>query len=418
MNVTCTRKPSTVGRRSFTAGSRAARGGLTLVEIIIAITLSAMLITSAVTVFSVMGEGIGEAQATLETADRLRSAAAQLERDLCGITVDMIPPVMHGGYFELVEGPETTPASGAIATGAAGADSTVGDVDDFIMFTTQNYTVPFVGRVNGRTVTSNVAEVVWFLRGTNLYRRVLLVKPSLSDVRNLGATGYYLNNDVSVHVSGGGGLEANSLDDLTRRENRFAHDATAYPFSANWGTARLPTLGDSGNFTVGQTGGATTVNYPLDFWKQPFQENTNPTDGNSDRAREDIILTNVLMFDIKVWDPAANGGAGAFVDLGSGNGVFKSANIDPRSQLGGPPYVYDTWCLGYESDGISQNPNFSENGADGFDNDSMNGADDPGEWETSPPFPYPLRGIQIRIRTFEPSSLSIQEVTVGADFVQ
>ena len=412
MNAAFAKKLGAAPRQSLRARRRVARSGLTLVEIIIAVTLSALLVTSAVQVFSMLGEGINEAQSALEGADRLRSAAAQLERDLGGITADMIPPVSHGGYFELIEGNADPGTLSKRESG--GADSTVGDVDDILMFTTQNYTVPFVGRVGNRVVTSNTAEVAWFLRGTNLYRRVLLVKPSLNSVDGAAASSYYLTSDISANASGGA-VRANSLDDLMRRENRFGHDASAYPFLAYWGDARLPTLGDSASHTVGQVdaGSMTVPTYPIDFWVQPFQEAGNPTDGNSVRAREDIILTNVLMFDVKVWDPSLND----YVDLGQAGSLFDALRIDPRSGLTAAPYTYDTWCKGYESDGIQQGSG-TEEGADGFDNDGQNGADDPGEWETSPPFPVPLRGIQIRLRVFEKSSLAVQEITVNADFVK
>jgi hypothetical protein len=40
-----------------------------------------------------------------------------------------------------------------------------------------------------------------------------------------------------------------------------------------------------------------------------------------------------------------------------------------------------------------------------------------GERETMPPYPVPLRGIQVKIRTFEPDSRQIREVTVVQDFL-
>ena len=36
---------------------------------------------------------------------------------------------------------------------------------------------------------------------------------------------------------------------------------------------------------------------------------------------------------------------------------------------------------------------------------------------TSPPYPYPLRGIQVKIRVFEPDSRQVREVTVVQDFL-
>ena len=35
----------------------------------------------------------------------------------------------------------------------------------------------------------------------------------------------------------------------------------------------------------------------------------------------------------------------------------------------------------------------------------------------SPPYPAPLRGIQVKIRVFEPDSRQIREVTVVQDFL-
>jgi hypothetical protein len=44
--------------------------------------------------------------------------------------------------------------------------------------------------------------------------------------------------------------------------------------------------------------------------------------------------------------------------------------------------------------------------------------DDPGERETSPPYPVPLRGIQVQIRLYEPATRQVRQATVGADFIQ
>ena len=57
-------------------------------------------------------------------------------------------------------------------------DTTVGDFDDILMFTTRSSGRPFVGKFNGSgTIQSDVAEVAWFVRGRTLHRRVLLVAP-------------------------------------------------------------------------------------------------------------------------------------------------------------------------------------------------------------------------------------------------
>ena len=88
--------------------------------------------------------------------------------------------------------------------------------------------------------------------------------------------------------------------------------------------------------------------------------------------------------------------------------------------------VYDTYSLHYEYDGINQTntsatyADLGTNGAD--DNDAItgtaiNGAHDPGEVETCPPYPVPLRGIQVKIRTMDPDSGQVREMTVVQEFL-
>ncbi len=56
-------------------------------------------------------------------------------------------------------------------------------------------------------------------------------------------------------------------------------------------------------------------------------------------------------------------------------------------------------------------------GVNGFDDNGINGVDDADELRTSPPYPVPLRGIQVKIRVFEPDSRQVREVTVVQDFL-
>ncbi|WP_442485224.1 PulJ/GspJ family protein [Aeoliella sp. SH292] len=107
--------------------------------------------------------------------------------------------------------------------------------------------------------------------------------------------------------------------------------------------------------------------------------------------------------------------------------------------------VYDTWNFGYENDGVNQdldevvnggwrffgngNPTGTpliDEGTDGFDSFGdypagqgllLYGPDDPGERETSPPYPVPLRAVQVKLRAYEPDSRQMREVTVRQHFV-
>ena len=107
----------------------------------------------------------------------------------------------------------------------------------------------------------------------------------------------------------------------------------------------------------------------------------------------------------------------------------------PKSFLigtGSTSRLYDTWSLSYESDGLDQDSvNGADQGTNGLD-DNGNGQfdespyqnwtnlvdlSDPGEAETIPPYPFPLRGVEVRIRCYEPSSRQVRQVTVRHTFV-
>jgi hypothetical protein len=180
----------------------------------------------------------------------------------------------------------------------------------------------------------------------------------------------------------------------------------------------------------------------IDYWKQPFQypwvnssgvKISDSTTGSLNtyvnpsltspppippRAPEDVILTDVIGFDVKVLDP----GVGDYVDLGY-NPSLTGTYATPFSGIGNTqsgidpsvtPYsrVYDTWSQTYE--------NFN-----GFDNNSAasgtpivdasgNGVSG---YSYPPPYPVPLRGIKVTIRVFEPASRQIREVSVVQDFL-
>jgi hypothetical protein len=169
------------------------------------------------------------------------------------------------------------------------------------------------------------------------------------------------------------------------------------------------------------------------------------------RANDDVILTNVIGFDVKVYDPevptTADPEVSRYVDLGYANescnpGDAANAPLSlfshrghPGSDLEAPATstasapaarVYCTWSFHYEHDGIDQDADsVVDEGADGFDNDGGGVVDDGydpstryrGEWETVAPYPVPLRGVQVTIRIFEPDSRQIREVTVVQQFL-
>lgn len=437
---------------------RRPRCGLTLIEMLVATALTLMMMAAAVQIFGLVGESVTDSRATLEMNERVRAALRRLQMDLDGLTVTMLPPrspADNDGYFEYVEGPvgvKVLLASAAspgtsiakdLSGSTAALDTTLIDFDDVIAFTTRSPDRPFVGRLNGAIVESQVAEVVWFVRGGNLYRRVLLVLPSATFAGGTTTANFYSRNDVSARLGPSGTIVPNTLADLGRRENRFGHPTSPAPYDLrNWAyynvggtpypTPLVPTLGETSNTSVSWLGYAPApasrivISPPIDFWGDP-----QPKDGAlatvGARLYEDVILSHVIGFDVKAWDSrapvtgrsGATVGYGNYVDLGSASAydfnpsVYPNPTFDNRSSLG--DMVYDTWSTSYEHDPSVSPPSRI---SDGFDNDGNGIVDDlSGERATAPPYSLSLRGIQVKIRVFEPDSRQVREVTLVQDFM-
>ncbi len=573
-------------------------------ELLVATALTVSVLTAVTVMVGILGRTVNESRATLEMTDRLRAVTARLQNDLEGVTVSVTAPIDPGieeGYLKYIEGrnplfaqdpkdPGTPPpgvwphAGNTDQPGAAGTplpDTTVIDHNDILMFTTRSKDKPFMGRAfvrlpNGdirRQAESQVAEVAWFVRGRTLYRRVLLVlpdfdadlataapQPALSHNDLASIAGYpagtrfsfYQFYDLSVRRHDNGTpddlsddyLILNSLGDLTKPENRFAHQSARMeskvtkwdmPFHPHvcvirrpgvlstrltaWHWLGLPTLKETTHpgwgvqggtaypsnagaplpmfdLTIGgnsiMTGSGTTAAwmsnpYDLQVNPHPFEQQDpqsgsliSPIDTLNDpaglnpprtRAEEDVVLENVVGFDVKAWDPEApvlqypknpgpgggntvlqpgdrgypasndpewariiNGTSstygvaarGAYVDLNYGPNAelsHFSGGSTPKLPLGSlnPGGTYDTWSTHYESDGIdNNNDGLIDPATDGFDTavgGSTNGlVDDVSEQEAPPPYARPLRGLKVTVRVYEPFSRNIREVTITQDF--
>ncbi|MGD0653895.1 MAG: hypothetical protein ABSA16_06085 [Thermoguttaceae bacterium] len=503
--------------------------GYTLVEILVAAALTLLLMGAVVQMFGSLGQSITDSRSALEASEKLNSAAARLQMDLKGVTVKMLPPRNPDdgeGYFEYIEGPappqqyiqynqgsiwphdwDINPlgiAPKPVNTDNGQTDTTVGDFDDILMFTTRSTGRPFVGLVdkavfNTPVAQSDVAEVAWFIRGRTLYRRQLLVAPGLWN--NLTAppstSRFYELNDISVRMQNGL-IVPNTLSDLTRRECRYAHPTDVFPFDVRrWGLLGLPTLRETATWNLlnppippSNSSNPSPLNpyypnpyfdpgyfnltstNPLDFWtNDPSHRIADPYPDlvvkglPTTRIADDIVLTNVIGFDVKAWEPAL----GQYVDLG-----YEMRPIDPSNPTklqeikhypaetsndnpytsgemfyhrgyclkNAPskgylayilgcyqsnsgiiyytPRVYDTWSTHYENVGLYGLDTTiypPGRGTNGFDDDGNGIVDDENEKLTSPPYPAPLRGIQVKIRVFEPDSRQIREVTIVQDFL-
>jgi prepilin-type N-terminal cleavage/methylation domain-containing protein len=457
------------------AAPRKARRGFTLVEMLVAMALTLIMVYAIAEFYAYIGDSVRDGRAMIEMGGQLRAASQRLKRDLDSLTVRVVPWTDDGnnsGYFSYREGP----ASDSFPMGTTGdaitatlnfqnANSTnlISDGDDVLGFTITSGAEPFQGRFfdatqavgSQETVTvSRQAEVVWWVGFRDvdnsgvyeaseyaissprfLFRRQLLIVPQLyprpadsskpagwisgphADLpaAKQALRTFHANNDISASIrdtdpSAGVSLHliANSLTDLTRREHRFANQPS-FPGEVDV---------DSNTTTIG-------LQYILG--------------SASNAVGEDVVLSNLLGFDVKAFDPGApirtdSGGNvavspsdvgfgsaatadvayGAYVDLNYNRNLTApvpattfSGAANSKSSL--TSATYDTWALSYERD--------NGNAMNGIDNDNANGVDDPGERITSPPYPVPLRGIQVKIRMYDPSSRQVKQATVTADFI-
>ena len=446
------------------------RTAFTLVEMLIAMALTLILVYAIAEFYAYIGNAVRDGRATIEMGGQLRAAAQQLNDDLQSLTLHPTPwidPARSPGGFTVYEGPysDTYPDSGTnditLDTDAnnvpdlvqnLSTTNLVGDGDDLIWMTIRAKDVPFQGLVWDPmqslyvSVSSLYAEVIWFTTFTDLdsdgiwdineprflCRKQLLIAPLLTNSSppilpgvtlpmKSNAAEFMQNSEVSFHFNSSGQPIANSLADLSVRTNRF---------------------GCQGNY--------------------PSHQRLNPTSQSSlqafsfsnEKFGEDRVLANLLAFDVRVYDPAApilqdasgvtalvpgdtgyrtiasSGsptpiGYGAYVDLNfnrtgmAGSSYFSgpptSVFVLAAPAPGASPYnfvFWDTWSTTYETFGPGNGQAFN-----GLDDDGNYGVDDPGERQTQPPYVVPLRGIQVRIRMYEPQTRQMRQVTIGADFI-
>ncbi|MBV8230277.1 MAG: prepilin-type N-terminal cleavage/methylation domain-containing protein [Planctomycetaceae bacterium] len=176
---------------------RSSRRGVTLVEMLVSVALLLLMMTAIAAIFSAATGAASTARVYQDLEGSMRQLDAMIRYDLTGITTPVMrthpndpkhnygfDPSQNYGYFEYSENQF--------------ADLQGEDTDDILRFTTE---APegelFTGRVylpipasllpqanlqvyyqtQPITVTSKFAEVIYFLRNGNLYRRVFLVAP-------------------------------------------------------------------------------------------------------------------------------------------------------------------------------------------------------------------------------------------------
>lgn len=188
------------------------RTALTLVEILIALTMTLIVLGTMMTAFKYASEEMQNGRAMIELSNRTRTVEDYLRADLASITVE--PRVHTGatepnGYFEVIEGPVRDATPGVNNA----ADSYLGDCDDVIAFTSRSSDgVLFRGRLK-RVATntqggvadmtlsatvieeSSLAEIVWFTTVND--NEMGPISPQFAVPANLNEQ---VDFDDSVHV--------------------------------------------------------------------------------------------------------------------------------------------------------------------------------------------------------------------------
>lgn len=506
------------------------RAGLSLIEVLIGLTVTLIVLGAMAGAFRFASQEMAKGRAALELTNRLRTIENLFRDDLRRLTVELKPyhrlPLSPQGYAEIIDGPEVdfrdqTNVGVTRGRNDSVANLLVGDYDDVFAGTIRSDGAPFRGRLGGGVVQeSHLAEVIWFSTFSDvdgdgfvepdegdrirLFRRQLLIKPSLGELGRFPlaridmVNQFIQNNDISVNVTSAGGefiIRANSLHDLARRGNRFAHVQGTYPHDSQFNLAWLRS--DESYLDVGGTptldlNGDGVVNIADSF----------PHRRASDQS--DLMLSDVAAFDIRVFDPGAvslasfdggviqdlslptdlaslialgtrTGGArfddafydnaggsfvneptvarvnrvGAYVDLGkvnSPNGIFENSqfatavagvaipgvfqrrpNDTNRIRAGGTllrrrlryqapqfpqPPVFDTGTSAYDTSTLLGAIPLGSNGID----DNSTGIVDDDE-KLVAPYDAPIRGLEVKIRMYEPNASQARQVTIRQSMV-
>ena len=430
------------------------RDGLTLIELLIATGLTLLIIAAMIRAFKSSSESISLGRSKMDMHNKIRVVVETLRSDLQNATRTPNPlSAKEDGYFELIEGEEVD------AEHATEDLSFIGDHDDILAMTVRTNGEPFRGRFNGGFVESYVAEVVWWIQhdDTNgdgeadydeslrLYRRVLLIRPTGIDLTALPVAQqtdiltYYANNDVSVRPNGTG-LATNSLADLTNRANRFAHNPVLFPHEMFTGE---PSIEPASIFNRALTGVDEGFDLMLDNCVAFDLKVFDPTAEAFLPAEAGVSVGQVVGYDdpgfvdvVGAFPPASNGAAysqvGGYVNLGydplaanTTNALgfgnerwFNNFAFENGYTFANNPATYCTWWNGYETDGLDQDgDSFFDEGNDGVDNDNAGGVDDNLERETRPPYAYPIRSLEARVRMIDKNTNQILQKTVRESFV-
>jgi type II secretory pathway pseudopilin PulG len=307
------------------------RRGVTLVEMLVVVALVVLMMVILVQIFQSALGAMSASRTNQELDVQLRAIDSMIRSDLAGVTAKMTPPndpALKRGYFEYGEN--------------APADAQGEDTDDFIAFTTlapegQSFTgrqwlskVATIGGTNVQTInqaiqpapiTSQAAEVIYFWRNGNLYRRVFLVAPNRStSIATTGTIGSNFNPAGGLPPQAIGGFNISMFGTSYLASWLGLNEISARPGGFNGTGNNLPPIpNDLGDLT----------NRENRAFRPRFMNDFNPKDGIPDDNNADGLPD----YYPTLYYNGANGHS--YVD---GNGIpIWSPNFATKELVGYPP---------------------------------------------------------------------------------
>lgn len=405
----------------------AMRPAFTLVEMLISTALVMMIMTMFAQIYGTavntmsMQRGMANNDQKARTVNNLmladlRARTYRQTTDAYGSAKGIVPLVEESnqridadrqrGYFYYSENDPADDTDDVLQfTAMLGTSATAGDesTDSSLVFQGKAPNIPSANLkqpdrddgVSDGNSQSRAAEISYFLRGGNLYRRVLLLRDppydsSPADSQPLDASGVRLYNYPANPNYGAAGTnnfwtdfdysatrDYNAADDgtylwfnsiysldntnvgglegkpLALPWNRFGHynNKATTPLQRSHGCPR-EFVGANDQF-IGRFTAEETSNLAMGWPGQPTEIRFNKDDSsgtlflNDDKAinalaggqriSEDLLLSNVEAFNVEYWDDTdVNSNNHGFVSLGAVGGPWGDANNAPKNPLYGP----------------------------------------------------------------------------------
>ena len=330
-------------------GRAGTRRALTLVEVLIALSITLLILLSMTQAFTVASREIGIGRNRLLVAERVRDAADLVRADLERLSLNVRPTYSSAegkGYLEIVDRPFRD------MTFLDSPSNLLGDIDDILMFTAVSPDRPFKGRFDGRIIESTEAEIIYFTRHVDsngngvidygdqirLYRRVLLIRPDLTPsvsgalasnnvvYRSVFRFNEFVNNNgldpaLLNHTPYAKFLQFNDVSLCRDFENPLIvftpePPTPVPPPMSRYRCNSLGTLSHHKNRTAhfGTTGVVSGGRLEIAGFPHPVLANYTPVQREENTvlddlilfgtmAGSDVVLENVVGFDVKVFDP-------------------------------------------------------------------------------------------------------------------